>query len=103
MKLLVLTFIKEHQQAVMAMVQQAGVAVFSLTETSGIKQKDSQNISNNWFGGSQVAFDSTLLFSFTDEVSANKTLEASIQFNKTTAIDFPVRTFILSVERSNIE
>ena len=50
MKLLVVTFIREHQQAVIALVQKAGVKIFSLTETSGIKQKEEQAVTENWFG-----------------------------------------------------
>jgi hypothetical protein len=103
MKLLVVTFIREHQQAVIALVQKAGVKIFSLTETSGIKQKEEQAVSENWFGGAQIAFDSMVLFSFTDEASAKTVIEITKEFNKTEGKDFPVRSFIVSVDQSNLD
>lgn len=101
MKLLVVTSLKEYQQTVASIFEDAQIKVFSVSNTIGHKDGHKQNLLDNWFASGEEQFDSIVLFSFTDDANAIVALELIKKHNKNTGTDFPIRAFILPVERSS--
>jgi len=101
MKLLLITSLKEYQKAVAGIISQAGIAVFSVSETSGFKDHQTPNMSDDWFASGSVQFDSIFLFSVTDEARAKRAMELIIRYNEENKTGFPIRAFILPVEQSS--
>lgn len=101
MKLLIVTSLKEHQKAVATILQEAGVAVFSVTETTGFKNQPDADLLGNWFARERDQYDSVLLFSFTDDPSTDKTLTLIAAYNTSHNLGFPIRAFVLPVEKAS--
>lgn len=101
MKLLIVTCLKEYQQSVAAIFEEADINVFSVTDTIGHKDGHKQNLLDNWFASGEEKFDSIFLFSLTQDGNAVNALELIKKYNETAASEFPVRAFILPVEQSS--
>lgn len=101
MKLLVVTSLIECAESVAEMLTRAGVTVFSRTETTGFKETHRPNMLDNWYGISNGKFNAMFFFAFTTEESAKKMLQAIKDCNIEKKNRFPVRGFILPVERSS--
>ena len=101
MKLLVVTCLKEYQKTVARIVDQAGIAVFSVTETIGFKDHATTNLLDNWFSSGGEQFDSIFLFSFTEQVKAEQALELIKKYNTENNMKFPIRAFIVPVDKSS--
>lgn len=101
MKLLLITSLKEYQKAVAGIINQAGIEVFSVSETSGFKDHQTSSLMDNWFASGSVQFDSIFLFSFTEEAKAKQALDMIKKYNEENKTGFPLRAFILPVEQSS--
>jgi hypothetical protein len=101
MKLFIVTSIKEHQPAVASIFRQAGISIFSLTETTGIRTERDTNLLDDWFGSLDGEYNSIILFSFTPEVKASKAMQLISSYNEDQHGEFPVRAFVLPVEQSS--
>lgn len=100
MKLLFVTSIKEDQQTVAAIFVKAGIEVFSITETVGVKNKQSFDLMDAWFSSGSEKADALILFSFTAQDKAFQAIELIKTHNEATASAFPIRAFIMPVEQS---
>ena len=101
MKLLVVTSLKEYQKKVAHILDQAGIKVFSVSETIGFKDHQTSNMLDNWFSSGSEQFDSIFLFSFTEEQKAGYALELIKKYNVENNTGFPVRAFIIPVDKSS--
>lgn len=101
MKLLIITSLKEYQEVVARILEQAGVSVFSASETSGFKTDKDDNLAENWFARTRNHIDSVFLFSFTRSENATKALELIQMYNEEKQTGFPIRAFILPVESAS--
>ncbi len=101
MKLLIVTSLKEYQKEVTKIFYRANITVFSASETMGFKENHSVNLLDSWFGNGKEHFDSIFLFSFTVEENANKAMELISAYNEASKTDFPIRAFIVPVEKSS--
>lgn len=101
MKLLFVTSIKEDQQVVAGIFAKAGIEVFSITETKGIKNKQSFDLMDAWFSSGAEAADALILFSFTDQAKAALAIDLIKDHNAITQTAFPIRAFLLPVEQSS--
>lgn len=101
MKLLVITSLKEYQKKIAHILDQADIAVFSVSETIGFKDHQTRNLLDNWFSSGSEQFDSIFIFSFTEEAKADLALELIRKYNKENETGFPVRAFIIPVEKSS--
>ena len=101
MKLLVVTSLKEYQKKVAHILDQAGIEVFSVSETIGFKVHQTSNMLDNWFSSGSEQFDSIFLFSFTEELKADYVLELIKKYNVENNTGFPVRAFIIPVDKSS--
>lgn len=101
MKLFIVTSIKDHQPAVASIFSQAGISIFSVTETTGIRTEKDKNLLDDWFGSMDGEYNSIILFSFTAEANASKAMQLIASYNEDKKGDFPVRAFVVPVEQSN--
>lgn len=97
MKLLVVLSIKEYQERVASLLQDAGVKRFSVTNITGYKKKVN-NIS--WFASESgnPKTNSIMLFSFTTEDIAKQAIAEIDSCNIETQNPFPVHAFVMDVE-----
>ena len=101
MKLLIITSIKEDLQTVTHIMEKAGIAVFSVSETIGHKTEQHGFLMDNWFGKSGDGTDALFTFSFTDDAKAAQTIELVKNHNVESESHFPIRAFIVPVEQSS--
>lgn len=101
MKLLLVTSLKEYQKTIADIVDLAGIEVFSISETIGFKDHKTLNLLDNWFSSESDQFDSIFLFSFTEETKAEQALELIKKYNTENETGFPIRAFILPVDKSS--
>lgn len=100
MKLVILTALKEDQKALQQIMERSEITVFTITRANGFRESNSPSLLANWFGSGDDFFDSIFLFSFTDEKNANIALQGVVDYNSKTQSNFPIRAFILPVERA---
>lgn len=98
MRLLIITSIKECQEAVAGIFKETGIQVFSVSEIAGFREDSSASLSHSWFGSGGDSYDSIMLFSFTEKEKTEKVLELIRKYNEKENADFPIRGFIVPVE-----
>ena len=101
MKLLFIASLKEYLPAVSRLVKQSGISVYSVSRTIGMRTADGESLMEDWFGSQGGEFDSVILFSFTDEASATRAITLVDAYNKTHDTGFPLRAFLLPVEKAS--
>jgi tRNA A37 methylthiotransferase MiaB len=101
MKLLMITSLKEYSDQVAAIFKEAGIGVYSATDTIGFKGEQEHNLMDSWFGMGEARFDSVCLFSFTEDEKAQQGLQLVKNYNNQHPGDFPIRAFVLPVEDSS--
>lgn len=102
MKLLIATFLKDYQEDVQKIFRQAQIPVFSIADVTGFKNGQAEDLLDDWFASGDEKFDSQVIFSFTDNLKAEQALELLNQYNSDADTKFPVRGFIVPVEKSNL-
>ena len=98
MKLLIITCLRENEQAVKQIFKEAGISVFSIMQSRGIKNDPDLNLMDDWFGNSDGEADSLVLFSFHQSVLVNKCITLINESNSKINSEFPIRAFVLPVE-----
>lgn len=101
MKLLMVTCLKESCNAVARLFEKASIQVFSMTDVIGKKDGHTTSLVDNWFSSGEEEYDSAIIFSFTNEGNAEKALTLINDYNNAVSNDFPIRAFVLPVEKSN--
>lgn len=102
MKLLMVTALQEHQDLIADIFRDKGVKAYSASDIQGFSNSDPQTISaDNWFGSDdRIPRDSVMVFSFTESEIAGSVLTALKELNEKMDADFPVRAFLLPVEKA---
>ena len=101
MKFLIVTCLKEYQDDVCKIFKQANIHVFSATDVIGFKDNQAPNLLAEWFASGDEKFDSLFIFSFTTEENAEHGMSLIKKYNETSDTDFPVRAFIVPVEKAS--
>jgi hypothetical protein len=99
MKLIIVTCLKDFQKDVEKIFVEANVQVFSMLDLVGSKTNLSSNMQEEWFAVGAGKFDSALLFSFTEEKTADQILHFVTEYNSRSESAFPLRAFVLPVEK----
>lgn len=102
MKLFIVTSLKDYQDDVIKIFKKAEIAVFSITDVVGVKDNQHADLMEEWFASGDEKFDSLMIFSFTSDQSAEDGMELIEKYNQSNNTGFPVRAFIVPVEKSNI-
>ena len=100
MKLLIVAAIKEDTEKVSAILKKSSIPVFSVTDTMGIKNTMDTDLLTDWFSRGVGKFDSVFIFCFTTESFTETALKEIELYNKEQASNFPIRAFVLAVEKS---
>lgn len=79
-------------------MEEAGIPVFSVSETIGHKTEHQDYLPTNWFGKNDEGTDALVLFSFTEDEKAARAMEILKRKNAESHTAFPIRGFILPVE-----
>lgn len=101
MKFFIVTCLKEYQEDVYKIFKHANIHVFSATDVIGFKDDQAHNVLEDWFASGDERFDSMMLFSFTADEDAEHGMELIIKYNEESTTGFPVRAFIVPVDKSN--
>lgn len=101
MKFFIVTCLKEYQDVVTKIFKQANIHVFSATDVIGFKDNQTPNLLEDWFASGDEKFDSMIIFSFTASENAECAMDMINKSNEESKIDFPIRAFIVPVEKSN--
>lgn len=100
MKLLIVTCLKEYLADMARILKQCNIDVFSTSEITGHRNSTPQNLLEDWFASGGEEAESMMLFTFTPAANAEKGLDLIKDYNETIKEDFPVRAFIMPVERA---
>lgn len=101
MKLILITSIKEDLEQVTKIMEEAGIAVFSVSEVVGHKTEHHDYRVHNWFGRSGEGTASLVFFSFCPGEAAQKAMELIRSYNERTHSRFPVRGILMPVEATS--
>jgi hypothetical protein len=101
MKFLIVTCIKECEELVFGIFKTSNIRAYSSTEIVGFKDNQSPNLLEEWFSSGDEKFDSTMLFSFTNDENANIAMGHIIAYNQNSPTKFPIRAFIVPVEKAS--
>ena len=101
MKFFIVTCLKDYQDDVCKIFKQANIHVFSTTDVIGFKDNQPPNLLEDWFASGDEKFDSLFMFSFTSDESAEHGMELIKNYNEERKTGFPVRAFIVPVEKSS--
>ena len=101
MKFLIVTCIKENKEIVYKLLRQAEIKVHSTTDIVGFKDNQPPNLLEEWFAAGDEECDSSMIFSFTANENAEKAMELVIQYNLNKESAFPLRAFIVPVEKAS--
>ncbi|NOT93088.1 hypothetical protein [Ferruginibacter sp.] len=101
MKFFIVTCLKEYQDDVCKIFKEANIHVFSATDVIGFKDNQTPNLLADWFASGDEKFDSLFIFSFTTEENAEHGMELIKKYNQTSDTNFPVRAFIVPVEKAS--
>lgn len=102
MKFFIITCVKESQAEVIKIFKQAEIFAFSITDITGFKNHHTPDLLDDWFASGGEKFDSIVIFSFTGTVNAEHGMELINNYNKESETKFPIRAFIVPVEKSNL-
>ena len=100
MKLFIVTCLKEYQDDITKIFKSANIHVFSATAVTGFKDNQSPDLVEEWFASGEGKSDSIMLFSFTAAEYAEDGIEMIKKYNEQSGTNFPVRAFIVPVEKS---
>jgi len=101
MKYFIVTCLKEYQEDVTKIFKEANIHVFSATDVIGFKDNPAPNLLEEWFAAGDEKFDSMMLFSFTANENAENGIALIKKYNEQSGTNFPVRAFIMPVEKSS--
>jgi hypothetical protein len=99
MKLLIVTCLKEYQDDVSKIFKQAGIHVFSAMPIIGFRDNQNVDMMASWFAAGDEKMDSMMLFSFTGPENADAGMEMINNLNQSTGTKFPIRSFVVPVEK----
>lgn len=101
MKFLIVTCIKESEEKIFSIFKESNIRAYSTTDIVGFKDNQQPNLLEDWFASGDEKFDSSMLFSFTNDENANLAMSLIINYNQNNQTNFPIRAFIVPVEKSS--
>lgn len=101
MKFLIVTCIKESEEKVCNIFKESNIRAYSTTDIVGFKDNQEPNLLEDWFASGDEQFDSMMLFSFTTSENANLAMNLIINYNQNNQTNFPIRAFIVPVEKAS--
>lgn len=100
MKLVIVTAVEEYHNDILKLFKKAKIENFSESEIDGYKSSNGYLVSPNWFGSKKDGNESTMFFSFTEEVQIDALFELIKDFNTHLETNNPIRAVVLPIEKS---
>jgi len=100
MKLLIITCLQEHQPIVAQHLQAVSIPVFSVTNTTGFKKQEGDDLLQQWFSRGTDRVDAVVVFSFTTDDKARAAVAVLDQHNVEHPTGFPIHAFVVPVEQT---
>lgn len=100
MKLFIVTCLKEYLADISKIFKQANIHIFSTSDIIGYKESKTGNLLADWFASGSEEADSMMIFTFTSEINTDQGIEFIKEYNESLKEKFPVRAFVLPVEKS---
>lgn len=98
MKLLILTIIVEHKEALVGLLEQAHIDRYSTSEIKGHKEGVSSLSAANWFSNISGNVNSEMVFSFVEEEKIKLLFELIKKFNSDLPTNNPIKAVVLPIE-----
>jgi len=98
MKLLILTIIVEHKEALVQLLKKAHIDRYSTSEIKGHKEGSSSLSASNWFSNISGDVNSEMLFSFVEEEKIKLLFELIKEFNAELPTNNPIKGVVLPIE-----
>jgi hypothetical protein len=102
MKLLIITSLKEYLPQVSTLLRKAKIPIYSVSRTTGMRSQDDDSLLEDWFGSHSGEFDSIFVFSFTEDAPVAEALTLVDNYNMDNNTGFPLRAFVLPVEKTSL-
>lgn len=99
MKLFVALCVEEYAADVARIMKKSGMELFSKIDTTGFKNNSFEDIAGEWFGAGEETFRSVAYFGFANEDRVDEAAVLVKRYNENNELAFPVRVFILPVEK----
>ncbi|NLR58175.1 hypothetical protein HGH93_08705 [Chitinophaga polysaccharea] len=99
MKLFIVTCLKELLGDISKIFKLANIDIFSSGDIIGHRDGQPPGILEEWFASGNPQFDSVMIFAFTSDANTKLGIELIIDYNKKLKENFPVRAFVLPVEK----
>lgn len=100
MKLVIVTAVEQFHGEVVKLFKTAGIENFSESEIDGHQTNNVLLMASNWFGSKLIGSESTMFFSFTEEVHIDKLFELIKTFNAHLETNNPIKGVIIPIEKS---
>ena len=100
MKLLIVTVVKQYEEAILELFEKANIENFSSWEIDGFKQQTSILMTSNWFPGVIGGVESSLFFSFTEDEKIDSLFNSIQVFNENLVTNNPIKAIVVPIERS---
>lgn len=102
MELLIITAIKEFEEAIKSILKNSQVVAFSSMPVAGYSNGGNEDMKSNWFARDKGESDSVLFYAFVAKNNAKKVLEEIENFNETNEVLTKIHAAVLDIKESNI-
>jgi nitrogen regulatory protein PII len=102
MELLMITAIKEFEDAIKSILKNSEVVAFSYMPVAGYSNGTSEDMQSNWFARDKAESDSVLFYAFVAKNNAKKVLKEIENFNQTNEVLSKIHAAVLDIKDSNI-
>ena len=100
MKLVLVTAVEEFHKEVIKLFKKAGIENFSESEIDGYKNSNALLMSSNWFGAEKASNESTMFFSFTEDMFIDILFDLIKEFNSNLETNNPIKAIVVPIERA---
>ena len=102
MELLMITAIKEFEEAIKTILKSSSVVAYSSMPVAGYSNGFEDDMQSNWFAREKGESDSVLFYAFVAKNNAKRVLGEIENFNKTNDVKSKIHAAILDIKASNI-
>ena len=100
MKLLIVTVVEEFENEILRLFKKANIESFSEGHIDGYKNTTSMVRTASWFPSEKGGVESSLFFSFTQEINIDLLFKLIEEFNQNLETNNPIKAIVVLIERS---
>lgn len=99
MKLVIVTAVEVFQKDVLKLFKEANIENFSSSDIDGYKNGSSLLMASNWFSAEKGGNESSMFFSFTDDIHIDSLFKLIEVFNSNLETDNPIKAIVVPIEK----